>query len=74
MVTCYIFLSWTFVTISCFLAFKLNSNLTEDMQIKEAKITVNSPSDEGTETGKLERIINLDGEIFHLQQPEFHVV
>ena len=44
------------------------------MQIKEAKITVNSPSDEGTETGKLERIINLDGEIFNLQQPEFHVV
>lgn len=52
----------------------LESNLTEDMQIKEAKIAVNSPSEEHTENGKLERTIHLDGEIFHLQQPECHIV
>ena len=44
------------------------------MQIKEVKLTVDSPSEENTDNGKRERILDLDGEIFHLKQPECHIV
>lgn len=37
----------------------------------EWTVNLDKPSDPGTEVGNLERIINIDGEIFKLQVPEF---
>ena len=39
--------------------------------MKEFRIKLNNPSDTETEYGKLEHIINIDGEIYQLKTPEF---
>ena len=42
------------------------------MLLKEYKVKLNNPSDPGSEMGKKEQMVTLDGEIFQLKQPEFH--
>lgn len=41
------------------------------MEGYEWTVNLDKPSDPGTEVGNLERIINIDGEIFKMQVPEF---
>ena len=40
--------------------------------VKEYKLKLNRLSDPGSENGKLENIINIDGEVCHLKTPEVY--
>lgn len=51
----------------------VNDNI-EHMFIKEVKVKLNNPSDAETENGKKELMIDIDGEICHLKEPEFSVM
>lgn len=51
----------------------LENTHLDHMQVQEVRIRVNNPSEPDSENGKLEKLINLDGEIFPLKQPECHI-
>ena len=51
----------------------MNDESTIHVEVKDYKVKVVHPSDERSEAGRFERAINIDGECFHLNQPEFLV-
>lgn len=43
------------------------------MEGSEFTVKLDEPSDPETEFGRLEHMMNIDGEIFNLQVPEFQI-
>ena len=57
----------------CFLL-QLEIDPSDDLEVREVQLTLNKPSEPDCENGRRERIIDLDGEIHTLKEPECHIV
>ena len=53
--------------------FQLSNDNIEHMLTKEFKVILNNPSDADSDYGKKEHMIDIDGEIFTLKDPQFLV-
>ena len=51
----------------------MNDDHIIHLEVKDFKVKLVHPSDERSEAGRFEHAINIDGECFHLKQPEFLV-